>query len=31
MNADLRKARREKVSWGITGLVFGVIAGALVQ
>ena len=31
MNADLRKARREKVSWGITGLAFGVIAGALVQ
>ena len=31
LNAELRTARREKVSWGITGLAFGVIAGALVQ
>ena len=31
MNAELRTARREKVSWGITGLAFGVVAGALVQ
>ena len=31
LNADLRTARREKVSWVITGLAFGVIAGALVQ
>lgn len=31
LNADLRTARREKVSWVITGLAFGVIAGALLQ
>ena len=31
LNAELRTARREKVSWGITGLAFGVLAGALLQ
>ena len=31
MNAELRTARRERTSWGITGMAFGVITGAMLR
>lgn len=31
LNTDLRKARRERTTWGVTGFAFGVLAGAMLQ
>ena len=31
LNAELRDARRQRMSWGITGFGFGVLAGLIIQ
>ena len=31
LNAELRDARRQRMSWGITGFGFGVLAGLMIQ